>query len=400
MGMLKFSKLDFSQIPFVEYVKTFFLKKDYMPLPMVQAKQKGLFNSIQSIIGIAAGKGGVGKSCVTINLALALHKLGFKVGIMDTDIYGPSIRRMLPEQQLPIQAQERITPAYSQGIKMISMAYFRRDHEAAAVRAPIANGMIQQFIKNVEWGELDYLLIDFPPGTGDIQMTVCQQMKLTGAIMVTTPQEVALLDVRKAMHLFYQMKVPLIGIVENMSFYSLPGSSQKVYPFGQGGGAKLAEESGFSLLAEIPVNAELSKCGDAGLSIFEEKTADAENVSNTFITLAKTVIGHLKVMKIRNLVEVEKIVQKDKHTFFVEWSDGLKMDFRLCDLQRRCPCAGCVDEITGKSLIDQSSIPEDLLAANIETVGRYALRIHFTSGCTKGIYSFDYLRQLAEERSA
>lgn len=370
-----------------------------MPLPMFKTNKNIPANSIQSIIGIAAGKGGVGKSCVTINLALALKNLGFKVGVMDTDIYGPSTRRMLPEDQMPIQNNDRITPAVSRGIKLISMAYFRRDDVAAVVRAPIANGIIQQFIKNVDWGELDYLLIDFPPGTGDIQLTLAQNAKLTGAIMVTTPQEVALMDVRKAMHLFYQVKVPIIGVVENMSYYQLPQTSHRVYPFGQGGGSRLAEESGFSLLGEIPVNSEISRCGDAGLSIFEEKNSESESVAHTFITLAKTIIGHLKVMKMRKLTEVERIVQKDKYIFSVEWSDGLLVEFRLSDLQRRCPCAGCNDEATGKSLIDVEKVPHDLKASSIESVGRYALRIHFNSGCSKGIYSFDFLRQIAEERS-
>lgn len=366
-----------------------------MPLPMVPSQHSSTVNSIQYIIGVAAGKGGVGKSCVTVNLALALKKLGFKVGVMDTDIYGPSIRRMLPEDQMPIQNQERIVPAISQGIKLISMAYFRNDNEAAVVRAPIANGIIQQFIKTVEWGELDFLLIDFPPGTGDVQLTLAQHAKLSGAIMVTTPQEVALMDVRKAMHLFYQVKVPIIGIVENMSFY-LAGS-ERLFPFGKEGGQRLADETGFSLLGEIPVHPEISRCGDEGTSIFEVKDPEAKKISDVFLNLAKTVIGHLKAMKKRQLLEVEKIIQKDKHTFSVEWSDGLVFDFRLSTLQRRCPCAGCTDEITGKRLIDEKTIPNDLRAVSVETVGHYALRIHFNSGCSKGIYSFDFLRQVAEE---
>lgn len=365
-----------------------------MPLPMLQSKGNPPVSSIKTVIGIAAGKGGVGKSCVTVNLALALKKLGFKVGVMDTDIYGPSIRRMLPEDQMPEQKDERIIPAICQGIKMISMAYFRREDEAAVVRAPIANGIIQQFIKNVEWGELDFLLIDFPPGTGDVQLTLSQNANLTGAVMVTTPQEVAIMDVRKAMHLFHQVKVPVIGIVENMSYFSTP--SKKVYPFGEGGGARLAEETGFALLGEIPINSELSRCGDEGISVFEETSADAKSIAEIFINLAKSVIGHLKVMKNRSTPDVEKIFQKDKHTFNVEWSDGLRADFRLCDLQRHCPCAGCTDENTGKSLIDSTTISDDLRASSIESVGRYALRIHFSSGCSKGIYSFDFLRKMAE----
>jgi ATP-binding protein involved in chromosome partitioning len=368
-----------------------------MPLPMFQTKTGVPVTNIHHIIGIAAGKGGVGKSSVTTHLALALQQLGFKVGVMDTDIYGPSIRRMLPEDQMPSQNGDRIVPAISRGIKMISMAYFRKEDEAAVVRAPIANGIIQQFIKNVDWGELDYLLIDFPPGTGDIQLTLSQNANLTGAIMVTTPQEVALLDVRKAMKMFYQVKVPIIGVVENMSYYVVPGTNQRVFPFGKEGGTRLAEESGFSLLGEIPINAELTRCGDEGLSIFDEKNADAQQMAEIYIHLAKNVVGHLKVMKNR-AIEVDKIIQKDKHTFSVVWTDGKSVDFRLSELQKRCPCAACVDEVTGQSLINAKSIPDDLRASNIETVGRYALRIQFNSGCSKGIYSFDYMRQLAEEK--
>lgn len=371
-----------------------------MPLPMLKSKDSVPSSNVKSIIGIAAGKGGVGKSCLTVNLALALSELGFKVGVMDTDIYGPSIRRMLPEDQMPEQNQDRIKPAISRGIKLISMAYFRKENEAAVVRAPIANGIIQQFIKNVDWGELDYLLIDFPPGTGDVQLTLAQNAKLSGAIMVTTPQEVALMDVRKAMHLFYQVKVPIIGVVENMSYYQLPGGTERSYPFGQGGGRRLAEESGFSLLGEIPIHFEISRSGDEGSSIFAQKTPEAEKIASIFLDLAKVVVAHLKIMKSRRLIEVEKIKQKDKHTFTVEWNDGLHFDFRLSRLQRRCPCAGCHDEATGKSLIDENKIPDDLGATSIEAVGQYALRIQFNSGCSKGIYSFDFLRQFAEEMAS
>ena len=186
-----------------------------MPLQMCPAKKP-----IQTILAIAAGKGGVGKSTVTVNLAIALQRKGYRVGVMDTDIYGPSVRQMLPEDRMPAQKGEILIPALCLGIKMISMAYFRKTDEAAAVRAPIANGVITQFIKNVEWGDLDFLLIDFPPGTGDVQLTLSQQANLSAAIVVTTPQEVALLDVRKAMHLFQQVQVPLLGIVEKHELLS------------------------------------------------------------------------------------------------------------------------------------------------------------------------------------
>ena len=225
-----------------------------MPLKMYTPHEGSTASSTRSVIAIAAGKGGVGKSTVTVNLGLALKQLGYKVGIMDTDIYGPSVRKMLPEDRMPLQRGSVIIPALCDGIKMISMAYFRKEHEAAVVRAPIANGIISQFIKNVDWGTLDYLLIDFPPGTGDVQLTLSQQANLTGALMVTTPQEVAVMDVRKAMHMFAQVKVPLIGVVENMSYYRHPKDGEIVHLFGQGGGERLARESGIPFLGAIPID--------------------------------------------------------------------------------------------------------------------------------------------------
>lgn len=266
-----------------------------MPLQMYKAAPP--LASIKSIIAIAAGKGGVGKSSVTVNLALALKAQGYTVGIMDTDIYGPSVRKMLPEDRLPSQKGEIIQPALCAGIKMISMAYFRKEHEATAVRAPIANGLISHFIKNVAWGELDFLLIDFPPGTGDIQLTLGQKANLTGAIMVTTPQEVALLDVKKAMYLFDQVKVPVLGIIENMSYYMAPNTEDPVYLFGKGGGERLAQETGYPFLGQIPVDPLLCSCGDKGESLFALDPEGKLGITRSFIQLADQVISHADALK-------------------------------------------------------------------------------------------------------
>lgn len=255
---------------------------------------------VRNVIAIAAGKGGVGKSTVTVNLGLALQQLGFSVGIMDTDIYGPSIRKMLPEDRMPSQKGQTIIPALCHGIRMISMAYFRKDNEAAVVRAPIANGLITQFIKNVSWGDLDYLLIDFPPGTGDVQLTLSQQANLTGAIMVSTPQEVAVMDVRKAMHLFEQVKVPIIGIVENMSYYTHEKTGETLYLFGKGGGERLARESGIPFLGSIPIDPALCHSGDSGQSIFAKENQESHHAASTFIELAKQLTAHLSIMKAKS----------------------------------------------------------------------------------------------------
>lgn len=257
-----------------------------MSLKMYQEESIKPLSQIKHVIAIAAGKGGVGKSTITTNLALALQQMGHSVGVMDTDIYGPSIRKMLPEDHLPKQQGQIIIPAVSKGIQMISMAYFMKNGEASVVRAPIANGIITQFTQNVAWGALDYLLIDFPPGTGDIQLTLSQQANLRGAIMVTTPQEVAVMDVRKAMHMFEQVKVPIIGVIENMSFYKHPQMSENIYLFGKGGGQRLALESGVPFLGSVPIDPFICQCGDNGHSIF----ADSTSTATIFLELANQLV--------------------------------------------------------------------------------------------------------------
>jgi ATP-binding protein involved in chromosome partitioning len=258
-----------------------------MPLPLFSEKPV----KVKNLIAIAAGKGGVGKSSVTVNLALALQQKGFFVGVMDMDIYGPSIRKMLPEDSLPVQKGELILPALSRGIKVISFAYFRNEAEANAVRAPIANGIVTQFMERIDWGHLDYLLIDFPPGTGDVQLTICQKANLTGAIIVTTPQDLSLIDVRKAMNLFEQVNVPVVGIVENMSFFLQNG--EKIYIFGKGGGERLAREKGVPLLGQVPIDPLICRCGDSGESLFVKETP----VAQVYHHIADEVLGQLEVLK-------------------------------------------------------------------------------------------------------
>ena len=353
-----------------------------MPLKMFEEKGESLpVQSIKQIIGIAAGKGGVGKSTVTVQLAHALKGLGFKVGILDADVYGPSIRKMVKEEELPYQEGSLLFPARGQGIKMISMAHFRKEQEAAALRAPIAASIVTQFLKNISWGTLDYLLIDFPPGTGDIQLTLCQQAKLTGAILVTTPQEVAVMDVRKAMHLFDQVQVPLLGVIENMSYYIPPGGGAKVHLFGEGGGKRLAEAAEIPFLGEIPLEPLIGQLGEVGRSIVD---AHPENLAaQVFVELATFITD------IQNHQEgVKHFYQKNAEHLTIEWEDGLTQNIGFPELQKKCPCARCLEN--QKML----SVKNDVSAKRIDYVGRYALKIEFTSGCSNGLYNFNLLRNM------
>lgn len=260
--------------------------EDVMPLPMFGKEAEEPISKIKNVIAIAAGKGGVGKSTVTVNLALTLKQKGFMVGILDTDIYGPSIRMMLPEEKLPARKGDFLIPAQAQGISLISMAFFRRENEASAVRAPIANRIINQFLDQVVWGGLDFLLIDFPPGTGDIQLTLAQNARIDAAIMVTTPQEVAMLDVRKAMDLFQQVKIPIVGIIENMSYYENMETKERLFLMGEGGGQRLAQETGVPFLGSIPINPKISECCDRGVSIFKQQDSASEQAKRAFFAIA------------------------------------------------------------------------------------------------------------------
>lgn len=363
-----------------------------MALPLYSASNRHPLSKIKYIIAVAAGKGGVGKSSVTVNLALALRRLGCRVGVMDTDIYGPSIRKMLPEDRPPMQKGNEILPAQCKGIKMISMAYFRSDEEASIMRAPIANGLISQFINNVVWGELDFLVIDFPPGTGDVQLTLAQQAHLTGAIMVTTPQDVAVMDVKKAMNLFYQVKVPIIGIVENMSYYEPLPDGVRLYPFGKDGGRRLAQEANVPLLGTIPLDPELCSSGDEGRSIFLQSHDGLKPIAQTFIALAENLIRDVE--GIASKTRLPKISQSNPFTISIAWNDGNEQNYRLADIQKICACAHCVDESTGERIIDPNTVQADLRIVNMKVVGQYGLRFQFVSGCSTGIYSYERIRQL------
>lgn len=331
------------------------------------------------LIAVAAGKGGVGKSTVTVNLALALKEKGFNVGILDADLYGPSLRRMLPEEQPPTQKGPSLTPAICLGIKVISMAYFHPENHSVAIRAPIANNLVNQFLSQVDWGPLDFLFIDFPPGTGDIQLTISQKVPLSGAIMVTTPQQVSIMDVRKAIHLFTQVLVPIVGLVENMS-YLIDSSGKKLFPFGQGGGVELAEEERISLLAKIPIDPFISLCADRGISLLKKDSPSCQ----VFRNLANILQDKLKRCKAdRFLVKVSRI---DAHHIELTWSSGSTSKYRLSELQKNCPCADCETK--------EVSVSTDVECVKVSTVGRYALKVQFTSGCSKGIYTFDILCNL------
>jgi ATP-binding protein involved in chromosome partitioning len=224
---------------------------------------------VKNIIAVASGKGGVGKSTVSTNLAIALSLTGARVGLMDADIYGPSIPQMMgiPITSPKVGEENKFFPHEKYGLKVVSAAFLTKQGQPLMLRGPMLGGIIQQFLQNVEWGELDYLVIDLPPGTGDVQLTLTQKAPISGAVVVTTPQEVSLIDADKGVKMFQQVKVPLLGIVENMSHFICDGCDKKHYIFRQGGGKTLADNFSIPLLGEVPIIEEVAEGGDSGIPI-------------------------------------------------------------------------------------------------------------------------------------
>ena len=236
-------------------------------------KGRGVANNVavpgvKNIVAVSSGKGGVGKSTVAVNLAVSLALDGAKVGLMDADVYGPNVPLMLGANlRQPEVFQNQIVPIEAHGVKMISMALLAPPDKPMVLRGPMLHGIVRQFLTDVKWGELDYLIVDMPPGTGDVQLSLAQLVPVQGAVLVTTPQKVSLADVLRAMKMFEQVSVPVLGLIENMSYFVAPDTGNRYDIFGAGGGAEFADEYGIPFLGEVPLGIEVREAGDQGTPV-------------------------------------------------------------------------------------------------------------------------------------
>lgn len=249
---------------------------------------------VKQIIAVTSGKGGVGKTTCSVNLAVALAKLGAKVGIMDADITGPNVPLMMGvDDYEPVARDNRIVPPENYGVKVMSMAFFASRDTPLMWRGPMLDKAIKQFLRDIDWGELDYLIVDMPPGTSDAQLSLVQATEVAGGVIVTTPQDVAVLDGRKGLAMFKYMKVPILGFIENMSYFQPPGSTERYEIFGHGGGRKLAKETDVPFLGEVPLDTNVRIGGDQGKPIvaFDPDCA----VSQAFIEIAKQVAAQVSI---------------------------------------------------------------------------------------------------------
>lgn len=382
--------------------------------------QQGLLPGVKRTIAISSGKGGVGKSTVAVNLAIGLARTGAKVGLMDADVYGPSVPTMLAEggagggEKPQASEQNRLVPSDRHGIKCISMGLFTDQNTPVIWRGPMASRLIQQFLSDVDWGELDYLFIDMPPGTGDVQLTLVQTVPLTGAVVVTTPQQVAVGITTRGLRMFEQTHVPVVGIIENMSTFFCPHCEKKTEIFRHGGGEKAARELGFPFLGEIPLDPALAIAGDGGSPVVMEEGENRSVSARAFDAIIPEMVKRLDVLERakseaptsgpgggeESAKAAPKEVKGDGQNLIVVWQDGVESKLPFRELRFRCPCAVCVDEMSGERRITADSVAADVTPKDVRQVGRYAIQITWSDGHNTGIYSYSYLRQIAGEMTS
>lgn len=332
--------------------------------------------SISNIVAVSSCKGGVGKSTVAVNLAYTLADMGARVGIFDADVYGPSLPTMVsPEYRLLEMNPEKktIIPTEYLGVKLVSFGFAGQGR--AIMRGPMVSGVIDQLLTTAEWGELDYLIIDMPPGTGDIHLTLCQVVPLSAAVIVTTPQKLSFIDVAKGVRMFSKLKVPCVAVVENMCHFDADG--KRYYPFGRGSGAQVVEQFGIPHLFELPIRPTLSASGDGGMP---EVVADPQgDVAKTFQELGVCVVQ--QCAKIRQQVSTAVTYDKSFKAIRVKVPDSDE-EFYLhpATVRRNDRSAQSVDEWTGEQKLQYTDIPEDIEPEEIRPMGNYAVSITWPDG--------------------
>ncbi|MDZ4135674.1 MAG: P-loop NTPase [Paracoccaceae bacterium] len=375
------------------------------------------------ILAVASGKGGVGKSTLSTNLALALAAEGAAVGLVDADLYGPSVPGMLgidtakPPAMSPLG---KVIPAQAHGIKVISMGMLTGDDKPAILRGPMVSKYLRMFIMEVDWGKLDYLILDLPPGTGDTQLTLAQSFPLWGAVVVSTPQDVSLKIARRGIRMMEQVKVPILGIIENMSGFTCPSCGEVTHIFHQGGGARIAQSIGVPFLGAIPLDPAIVDCGDEGqpLVVAQPDAPAAQAYRAIAALLAGLARGGAHAglampfdwhwpddqgkprpvppMGPNGAPQVPVAFDRDGgRLFLVQWQDGHDQAIDVRDLRLACRCAACVDEMSGRAVLDPAAVPLDITVSRVWSIGNYALGVGFSDGHQSAIYTFAHLRGLA-----
>jgi len=355
---------------------------------------------VKNIIAIASGKGGVGKSTVAANLAVALASAGARVGLCDADVYGPSQGTMFGLSDRPeADEDQRLIPLEAHGVKIMSMGLLTTKETPVIWRGPMATRLVQQFMAGVVWGELDYLLVDLPPGTGDVQLTLTQSVPLAGAVIVTTPQDVARTIAEKGLRMFQPVQVPVLGVIENMSFFACSHCDERTYIFSQGGGETISKELGIPFLGGIAIDPEVTLAGDAGVPVVASHPDSAAAASYREIA-ARVAASVARVnFESDSSIQPKEIAEVDGK-LKIAWADGSESLFPFDYLRNHCPCALCVDEWTGERKQLILLLPSNFRAVKIDPVGNYAIQVSWSDGHNSGIYSFRSLKEMEKELAA
>ena len=351
----------------------------------MSVEESGL-KEVKYILAVSSCKGGVGKSTVAALLAKTLGLRGAKVGLLDADIYGPSIPTLFNLHEPGVRANEaqQFIPNEADGIKLMSFGFLAGDGPAV-LRGPMVSQYMQQLLHNVAWGELDYLIIDMPPGTGDIQLTISQAVQLDGSVIVTTPHQLSLTDVRKGILMFDKVNVPVLGIIENMAYFMCDGCDRKHLIFGEAGAGSLEARFGLKTLAELPITGNLSGSLEA--------LADSDLANETTDVVIRT-LGKKTLEK-----PVQPEITFDAKTITLDWGGGKTTTVSNAALRRACSCALCVDEMTRAPLLDPKSIPMDIHAEKVGIVGNYALVVDWSDGHNTGFFPFTVIRELDKQQA-
>ncbi len=361
------------------------------PNPLV-GTSRGL-RGVRHIVAVSSCKGGVGKSTVAVNLAYALARAGHQVGIFDADVYGPSLPTMVsPAKKELFIEDELIVPLTYEGVTLMSFGYANAAGGAAIMRGPMVSQVINQLLTTTNWGALDYLVIDMPPGTGDIQLTLTQLIPITAAVIVTTPQQLSFVDVVKGIQMFDKLKVPTVAVVENMSYFTCPGCGTKHHVFGQGAMEQLVEQYGIRNSIEMPIHPDVSRLSDSGMPVVVAEPDSA--IAQPYLALAAAVIREIAALEQGGLLR-PTVAFKPGEGITMTLADGTVHTLPPAAVRRACRCAHCVEEFSGKPLLDPMSVDEKVFPKSIQPMGNYAVAIAWSDGHTSSIYPYEALLKLA-----
>lgn len=346
-----------------------------------QATASGL-DTVDAVVAVASGKGGVGKSTVAAAIAMELVRQGYRVGLLDVDIYGPSVPTLFQHHETGLTGDENemVVPENKDGLFVMSFGFWLGS-QPAIMRGPMVTNYIQQFLHQVNWGELDYLFLDLPPGTGDVQITLTQSAQMDGAVIVTTPHALSGADVGKAIQMFDKVSVPVLGVIENMSFFDAPDTGNRYHIFGEGAAAEISERFGVPLLGRLPISQ--SEFGGPTVKSPRSKELQAA-IEQVIRSLGRSRAG---------MSHPE--MDHDSEAVTLTWPDGSTSRVKHTVLRKNCQCASCVDEFTHEQILDASTIPADIHPISIDTVGNYGLSIEWSDGHNTGIFSYSRIKELA-----